>query len=350
MKIAIITLPLISNFGGILQNYALQLALKNLGHEPETIDLDQSPCRIRYAFRFIRALLTQRSKFVKPDTYHRNPAVTSFLSKNIVLTSRVKCYCCNNDLLNYDAYIVGSDQVWRYTNSKYEIYDVYLRFTQGHNCKRIAYAISFGVSKWLYPACVTKKCRTLISNFDAVSVREENAVKLCRENLGYSPIQVLDPTLLHSKDVYQNLCLEIPVHKGVLVSYILDLTDEKKNLVEDIACRLDLSPVYLTEKRSGGYAVEEWLSYFRDADFVVTDSFHGTVFSIVFEKKFFSILNSNRGADRFTSLLKQLGLDNRLLVDYEYESRLGDIDWELVNNRKEIFINYSMNFLSNSLT
>ena len=348
MKIAIVTLPLISNFGGILQNFALQHCLKSMGHQPYTIDLDQSPSLIRYIARCLYlTLINKRITFA--DTYKRNPAIESFLERNIQLTDRVKKYSNNDSLRKYDAYVVGSDQVWRFTNSKYEIEDVYLNFTDGLNCNRIAYAVSFGDAKWNYPENITKKCRELVSSFDAVSVRESSAIELCKENLGITPIQVLDPTLLVDKVVYLRLCEMITPRKGLLVAYILDSNPYKISMVTHFADSKGLKPVVISESRKGGITVEDWLAYYRDADFIITDSFHGTAFSIIMEKEFVSISNAKRGNDRFISLLGQLGLIGRLINEGDEIGELPEINWDEVNTRKADKRIQSINFILNGL-
>lgn len=348
MRIAIITLPLISNFGGILQNYAMQQALKKLGHDPTTIDLDQSPSFLRYIARCLYLSIISK-KICYADTYKRNPVICSFLAKNIKLTGRVKRYNNNESLLGYDAYIVGSDQVWRYTSSKYEIYDVFLEFTLSQQCKRLAYAVSFGDSNWNYPSYVTERCKSLVARFDAVSVRELSAIKLCQDNLNITTVQVIDPTLLIEKDYYLDLCKGYTPKAGILVAYILDLNDYKAHLVNQIAKEKGLSTVYIRESRKGGIKIEEWLAYFRDAEFIVTDSFHGTAFSLIFNKNFISICNQKRGSDRFTSLLNIFELADHLIMENEEPPALNDIDWLKVNKIKQEEIEKGLRFIQEGL-
>lgn len=313
MRIAIITQPLISNFGGILQNYALQKTLKGMGQDPITIDIDPSPSFFRLLIRYIHLFIANKGRFVKPDTYKRNPIVESFLKTNVSLTPRVKSFRNNPEFSKFDAYIVGSDQVWRYSYNKPFIKDMYLDFTRGCCCRRMSYAASFGDSTWDYPDKITKECKRNISMFDAVSVREKSAIKLCQENYQITPTLVLDPTLLVNESVYFDLCKDVPKKTNILLSYILDLDNSKKYFVEKVAKELNLLPVFLTEKRDGGVSVEEWLSYFRDGSFIITDSYHGTVFSIIFHKNFLSIVNKKRGEDRFITLLNEMGLGNRMI-------------------------------------
>lgn len=341
-------MPLLSNFGGILQNYALQTFLKEIGHEPITIDLDPSPSKLRYFLRVCKGFL--KGSFKLPDTYNRNPIIESFLRDNINLTKRIHVFSSLGDIVKQgDAFVVGSDQIWRYAFSKPYIYDVYLEFTKSLKCKRISYAASFGISTWDYPPKVTAKCKKLLSSFDAISVRENSAIELCKTYFGLEPKLVLDPTLLLDKKVYSSLCDSISKSPKTLVAYVLDKNENKCRLIEDVANKLNLEPVVLTEKRDKGITVNKWLSYFRDASFVITDSYHGTVFSIIFEKNFLSIMNSNRGADRFYSLLAPLCLQSRLISDYNDKYEIEEIDWEQVNKVKNEIIKDSKQYLINNL-
>jgi hypothetical protein len=291
-------------------------------------------------------IITKRT-LVLPSRFKRNSQVTPFIDKYINLTSRTKNYA-KEELRKYDAYIVGSDQIWRYSYSKPVIKDVYLSFTKGLNCKRISYAASFGVSELDYPSDIEQACRVLLQQFNAVSVREETAIKICKEHFQVCAKQVVDPTLLNDKQVYEDVCKNIPTKSGILVAYVLDMTPEKKRYILETSKEKGLEAVILTEKRKGGITIEEWLAYFRDASFVFTDSFHGTVFSIIFEKDFITFDNSKRGSDRFVSLLHQFSLEDRL-VDIDNMRVLNAINWKDVRVKKEIAARNGNNFLQDSL-
>lgn len=348
MRVAIVTLPLLSNFGGILQNYALQTAIKRLGHEPETIDFDVSPSLFRQLLRCAKLLLQQGRHFQIPSMYKRNDHVAPFIEQHLRMTERTKTYK-KDSLRNYDAYIVGSDQVWRYRYSKPVIKDVFLKFTEGLNCKRISYAASFGASSLDYPEKIIKQCRSLIKEFDAVSVREETGLKICRDIFNQQAELVIDPTLLNDKEVYYELCQRVPPKKSILLAYVLDMTPQKLKLIQKTASEKKLEPIIVSEKREGGITIEEWLAYFRDAEFVFTDSFHGTVFSIIFENDFVTLNNTNRGPDRFISLLKRFSLEDRLINNTEI-GRLKDVNWAAVREIKTEVANEGLNFLRNSLS
>lgn len=203
----------------------------------------------------------------------------------------------------FDAFVVGSDQVWR---PKYapNIDDAFLVFLKKDSARRVAYAASFGVDNWEYTPQQTEKCAAFAKKFNDISVREESGVDLCKENFGVEAAWVLDPTLLLNKEDYFELCKDVPVKKGnVLAVYMLDANDAVLSLCHKIAMERGLELNVVSADARASLSVPEWLAMFRDASYVVTDSFHGTVFSIIFGKEFNCIYNETRGKARFESLL-----------------------------------------------
>lgn len=194
--------------------------------------------------------------------------------------------------------------------------------------KRIGYATSFGVDNWEYSTEQTIKCSLLVKSFDAISVRKDSAVNLCKEYLGVDVIQVLDPTMLLNKDDYIKLVEKdnIKECKRTLMTYILDKSSENTIIIQKVAKELGLIPFSVLPNKTFSEVgrkyiddcifpnVTDWIRGFMDADYVVTDSFHGTIFSIIFNKPFISIGNAGRGLTRFTSLLKMFGLEHRLIL------------------------------------
>jgi hypothetical protein len=239
-------------------------------------------------------------------------------------------------LADYDAIIVGSDQIWRpsYVRRmwKTDVQDAFLRFTNGWKGKRVSYAASFGVDRWLFSEEETAECKSLVHLFDAVSVREDSGVDLCSNHLGINATQLIDPTLLLTKNDYTSLIREQKDshsdYDGIF-NYVLDETPNKQLLIQRIAKDRNLRPYGIVinsqdlskpvEERVLP-SIEEWIKCFRDAKFVVTDSFHGCVFSIIFRKPFVAIANSNRGMSRFNSLLSMLDLEDHLLTSTEQYS------------------------------
>lgn len=356
MKIGIATRPLLANYGGILQNFALQHILRKLGHEPITIDFIPRYSMYKYTRSLCKTLLLwfipwKRRPFMSHKSIvERNGKIENFCRKYISLTTRVHRY--SPDVVNlYDmnAVITGSDQVWR---AKYNLYpghleDMFLHFVQESKVKKLSYAASFGIDEWDYSKKETEQCKNCAKQFIGISVRESSGVSLCKQHLQVMAVTVLDPTLLLDRQDYEQICAEIPLNTSRFMAvYVLDSSLAKQNMIEKIAQKKGLKVKYFSAHHNMKLSIEEWLSMFRDAEFVVTDSFHGTAFSILFNKPFLSIGNSGRGMARFHSLLDMFNLQNRLCeVGKESIDIVEPIDWEKVNNIRKQWKKRSLDFL-----
>lgn len=378
MKIGILTLPLNSNYGGVLQAYALQTVLKRMGHDVLEVELKKNlrwqypplwkiPLSFgkRFLFKYIvrrknqKILLERYERKIYPLLVHD---ILAFISKYIKQFKVDKFIDCKG---KFDAFVCGSDQIWRYKYYPFfegDIANVYLKFLGDDSCKRIAYAASFGTDNWEYPAKETAECKNWIQKFDAVSVREETGVKLCSTYYDIKAKHVLDPTMLLSKDDYVDLIekSDVPKSKGNLFCYILDNTDEKMNVVKNIEKQRHLSPFFMNgdcgnwtedlEKRIQP-PVESWLRAFYDSEFIVTDSFHACVFSILFHKQFLVIGNKERGLARIYSLLSMFGLEDRLTSDTDLDiNRMKTIDYDRVDEILAKHREESRTFLIQALT
>lgn len=352
MRICIITQPLKANYGGILQNYALQIALKRMGHTPVTIDYIYQPSIIRYLLSICKTILLRclgkRCSFAKLK-YKRKENIQQFVNKHIIVTEQVHEY--RRELvsrIHAEAIIVGSDQVWRAIYNQGVLEDMFLKFSQGLDIKRIAYAASFGISDLDYSQKQVQICSTLIKNFDLVSVREESGVELCQKYFGVSSIWVCDPSLFLNMEDYVALCADIPTRKyKFIVAYILDSASDLKERIKAIAHQNALEVVYITADNNLTISIEEWLALFRDTEFVITNSFHGTIFSIIFNKPFYSLYNDSRGNTRLSSLLSKFDLSDRRIISLEKLDY--NIDWEKVNKKRTQFVNDSIAILASAL-
>lgn len=331
MKIGILTLPLHTNYGGILQAYALQTTLERMGHEVKVIDRNRKPevnisinvrlkrLILKYIFKkeISRITILEEYKITK----RKNKYVWAFSDKYIKRREIKYLTEINKD--EFEAIIVGSDQIWRreyFLNSYTNAIDAFLAFTKKWNIKRIAYAPSFGIDAWEYSLKETADIKKLLSNFDLITVREEKGVELCKKFLNISATLVLDPTLLLNKNDYISLFAKkrLPVHEGNLFCYILDNTKKKQRFIQRVEKKMGLQAFALCDKREEPQpSVEEWLKCFYQADYVITDSFHGCVFSIIFKKPFVVFENPQRGNSRFRSLLKKCGLEDRIIKNYK---------------------------------
>lgn len=377
MKIGIITQPLDVNYGGLLQNYALQQVLHSLGHDVYTINRrlpDIYTCRWDVILRWtLKRYIKKMIGWEYPRSHKEDNIVkqncTHFVKENINVT---KAFQNNKELETiikkhkFEAYFVGSDQVWRPMYSE-NIYNDFLDFCQKKtNIKRLAYAASFGVSEWEFNIEQTKECSRLAKLFDAISVREDSGIALCKEHFDVDAIHVLDPTLLLEKEDYIKLVEKAkePVSDGNLFCYILDNKDSIENGIKEIEQKLSLKSFKVKARNSkrtlrrgeaiNNYIISsptKWLRAFMDAEMVFTDSFHGCVFSIIFNKPFWVIGNKERGNARFDSLLKQFNLESRRVDIKEIDNidLTTPIDWNKVNTIKKEWQEKSLNFLKENL-
>lgn len=363
MKIGILTQPLVNNYGGILQNFALQLTLKDLGHYPVTINFEHTPLKLS-AFRLAASVLKRlffyvfkkKSIFLNPykeDSFifAIRPEQKRFIRENITKFD-TNCVLHDQDFLkDFDAFVVGSDQVWRPMYSPH-INNFFLDFANEKQ-KKIAYAASFGTDNWEFSKELTKSAKSLLQRFNGVSVREKSGVDLCKSYLSIDAIQVLDPTFLVSQEVYSAIADRTLERKEIcyVATYILDSSDQKTLRIEDIASMNHFEIVKLgTEQKGVLQSIEGWLSSIKYAKFVVTDSFHGTVFSMIFHKPFVTFYNPERGNSRLESILKTVGLENRLCSPVDFnEKNLKDIDWERVDIILDQMKQKSLAFLKSSL-
>lgn len=328
MKILILTQPLLNNYGCLLQNYAMQRVLERLGNQSVTFDVILPSnllgyvlsCMKTFMLFFIPGKRRSFAKYVKP--VRRNALSDKFVLDYLKTTKPSSKYSKNLIVQNsIDAVIVGSDQVWR-PKYNFQIEDMFLRFAERLSIKRISYAASFGVDNWEYSPKQTRKCSALARKFDAISVREESGIKLCKEYLGVDAALVLDPTLLLKKEDYLSVCEDVLVcNEKYLAVYVLNENEEVTDAYEKEAMVRGLVVKKFHADSKATLSVPEWLAMFRDASFVVTDSFHGTVFSIIFGKDFKCIYNKSRGSARFESLLK---LYNSGKID---ETREFSLNW-----------------------
>ena len=367
MKIGILTQPLHHNYGGILQNYALQKTLKDMGHEVWTIDRGfYFPGYRKYASIIKRLLLKPINRNApirvwptKKEEEIIRQHIKTFIKNNIQTTEKTtstKQLVRLHQKYAFDAYIVGSDQVWRPRYSPC-LTNYFLDFVESErNVKKIAYAASFGVDDWEFTEEQTRECARLAKQFDAISVREDSAVELCKKYLNVDAVHLLDPTLLLNKEDYLALInsANTTPSNGDLFVYILDKDEKKTHIVNEVAKQKNLTPFELLPKQFLIEAskneiekciyppIEQWLRSFLDAKFIITDSFHGTIFSIIFEKPFIVIGNKKRGLSRFNSLLEMFELkdtlvDNHQKLFYEnilYKSSYYSIVSQIINKKQ----------------
>ena len=339
MKIGILTQPLHTNYGGLLQAFALQRFLRDMGHDALTIDYVARRARpwlapYRFARRCIGKFLLGRggALFPKPLSAGAARHTARFVAENIRTTRKIFAPARARDFAEYafDAFVVGSDQTWRPAYSPH-MPTFFLDFlpAEDFRTRRVAYAASFGTETWEFSPKLTRVCAPLAKRFHAISVREDSGVALCEKFLGVPAEHLLDPTLLLDAAVYREIVerdeargfLEKRVPARRVFAYILDASAEKSAAIARAAKTLGAEAEEIMPSRAALRAgtaafppVSAWLRGFRDAEFVVTDSFHGCVFSLIFGVPFLALGNASRGMARFFSLLKLFGAEHRLVA------------------------------------
>lgn len=312
MNIAIISLPLHQNYGGILQSYALQEFLVQQGHNVTLLDRRRNHSDENIGSRIYN--------YISQDILHRN--VQKFISQHIHRSPKITSQSSLNEIAkDFDAVIVGSDQVWRLSMIKGVETNYFLDFVPD-SCRKIAYSASFGTTQWEGTDVLTKKIVPLAKRFDAISVRESDGVDMCRNLFGVEAVHTVDPVLLHKKEFYVSTLLDSDnSEENGLFYYFLGPNEEKRQGVEMLSDRLGLTPFSVTPKwkfRIGKFEFssvpgpKDWVDSFRRAKFILTDSFHGVAFSIIFNKPFVVLPHKSGGLSRIHSVLSQFGLESRL--------------------------------------
>jgi hypothetical protein len=355
------TLPLENgNYGGLLQAYALQTHLRKLGLEPVTdtarrFDRRGWKYRAKHAARTgLLSLGYHNAEWIDRAARAKDEPLVAEFARDHLTTVDLFTHSGTVDeelVAATDVFVVGSDQVWRrrYTDVRSYLFDF---LDIGDNRPRLSYAASFGRDDLAeYDSSLCDDAAVLLGRFDAVSVREESGVQLVHRLADVPAEHHIDPTLLLPRSHYEELAADraADVTAGSLVDYVLDNSASARRIVQEVASRFGSATVSLIPETARSYrelsanperfarpTVETWLATIAAAGFVVTDSFHGTVFAILHNVPFISVVNANRGAARFESLLKMFDLQDRLVrpderVDLALVER--SISWTETNAR-----------------
>lgn len=337
MKVALFIFRFGPSHGSILQTYALTRTLESMGHDVTVIDRqkpitinDYNVCLRRVVKGFLKRRFSWHDFYIGSFSQYVMKNLNGFLIKEmrpqtITLTSDSELMEVGKG--DYDAYIVGSDQTWR-PKYVYDIYNYFLDFVpQDRNVKRVAYAVSFGTSEWEYSSEQENKCKDLVKRFNGVSVREQEGVGMCKEHFGIDAMHVLDPTMFMTVEDYYKIIGEREHSDEKYVGYnYLDFSNEKMKMVNMISDILGIPSKQINSmtenpdakaKDKVAPSIEEWLRGIANSDFVIVDSFHATVFAIIFHKEFVTVGNERRGLARFTSLLKMFGLEKRMITNID---------------------------------
>lgn len=352
MKISLLTIWHCCNYGAELQTYATVKALTELGHQVEVIDYrltETPPKTTKDKIAKLISLMTLShfkfsrfwNKFLKNKTCHYRNAEE--LKRNPPKA---------------DVYIVGSDQVWNEDITKDKA-DVYFLCFGNDNVVRMSYSSSIGVDFWNGSEKITVIVKDQFNKFKAISCRETTGCRVLRETFGKEVTHVLDPTMLHES--YPELTGNIKKRK-TLVFYPLTTYPELESLSKELAKELGLEFIN-NNKRSmltkhipwNRRSVEQWVKNIAEAEFVVTHSFHGLAFCIIYKKSFVIVKakDSNRQT-RLTDLLNELGLTDRFFNSCEEAKNSTiwkkPIDYDKVYLKLEKMKNDSYNYLKAALS
>jgi len=296
------------NFGAVLQAYSARKNIEDLGYEAYLVNYQPINKSIKsFVWNLIMSIGGFRfNKFRKQE-------IPNILSKTNSFEELVKL----NEKL--DGFVVGSDQVWRYIEDLEVLSTYYLHFVNDDKVK-IAYAASFGVDYWPNNKPLeTGKIKQLAKKFNSISVREDSGVDLCAKHFNVDSVRVLDPTMLVDRNSFLNMATQKRLCKEKYYAYMM-LHNSKKSekYFRDLAIKQDskfirlqgikfYSPKMIYFYRS----IKDWLSYIRDAEIIITDSFHTVVFATVFKKNFAVISNPINGITRLKNLLSMIGEEDK---------------------------------------
>lgn len=368
-KVATITYHNVDNYGAVLQAYALQQVLIDMGMETEIIDYTRS--NLSDVLTMFKTKIGSTLKG-KPDK--QLYSVKEFLdmvfrgdgsSKDIhesFVEFRKKHLLCSRPVnkktipqleKEYDYIVVGSDQVWNCGRVNLE--PTYMLDFVSDDRKKISYAASFGISE--IPEKYEEVYKRLLAKFAHISVREERGVSLVKELTGKEAKLVLDPTLLLNKKKWLKIADEkIGKEEGYILVYHLGESRRIQEIAEKLSKQTGLQIRYARKQKSkddatvvNGVSPTEWLGLFLNADYIITSSFHGVAFSVNFNKEFYAVKAEDRiraaMQSRIESILKRTGLEKRYIADFSEINVEEKIEYDDVNIKLNDLREQSMGYL-----
>lgn len=352
-KVAVITRHSVANYGSVLQSYATQKIFESLGTECVIIDYSKKE---ETGLNLAKTLCYNSKKWSKNGItrliYTVIQTPNYFLSykkfekyRNLLLNQTIT-YSSFEELKSNppiaDIYCTGSDQVWGKIGRDIIDKAYFLEFVP-KDAKCISYAASIGTAT--VQAKVIKYFKKYLKKYSKILVREQSAVEILK-SIGFENSEmVLDPTLLLNYSKWSNLTSCKPYKKKYVLVYQLHDNKEMELYCKKISNKLGLELIRICPSlqsifRTGKSVLlpnpSEFLSYIKNAEYIITDSFHGTVFSIIFNKEFVDIMPENTST-RIESLLELLTLEDRILKDYGNFSVFDKkIDYNRVNKKLDI--------------
>lgn len=356
MEIRTITYHASHNYGAMLQAHALYKYLSKKGHQVKIIDyIDdkvlQSNAVLKKGFSVKNIVKNMFNLIYLPALRCRYKRFEAFKAEYMELTKQYD----KKDMETYeekvDLYIAGSDQIWNCMNHIEELF--FLSFNTG-KAKKVSYAASIGISK--IPESKKEKVGQLLNKFDLVSVREEEAKEILRQEYGIRATVVCDPVLLLSQKYWSQLAGNNPIVEGeYILCYCLGNIQETNECLSKLKEELKLPIILLSgsgytkimhDKVIRNAGPLQFLNLIKYAAVVVCSSFHGTVFSTIFEKNFISVVDKIKPS-RVKEYLNRIGLNNCIYSEkYNYNA---EMNYVTVNQMIEEYKKQSLEFLNNKV-
>ncbi|MDY6294525.1 MAG: polysaccharide pyruvyl transferase family protein [Bacteroidales bacterium] len=350
MKIALLTIWHIGNYGAEMQAYATVKALNELGHEVCLIDLRLTDALHPTLKIKIAGQISMHSKW----SSKLNSFWKEFMPGSIRYTSLEQL---KSNPPQADIYLIGSDQVWNpvLTESLSKAY--FLDFGSNET-RRISYASSFGVSEFEDSPKFIEDYGPLLERLNCVSCREKTGVELLKRYFNIDAVNVLDPTLLHTD--YCEITGKLSEEETLVFYPISSDVAQVEEMLRQLAIKLNLKYINANYKKMlfgsikwDGLSVNEWLRTIGQAKFVMTPSFHGVAFSIIFHRQFIVVGTNAKRSSRIIDLLEVLGLSDRIYPSVD--EALADKPWEKIIDYSQVDAKLSTlreaswEYLSNSL-
>jgi hypothetical protein len=355
-KIGIINFHRAINYGAVLQAYALSEAIKKLGYNAVTIDYKNPLIEKIYNPRYINykslkgilsGILTYNRRKRKKELFE------DFRAKYFTLYEPPNLYSLNTD--EYYKFITGSDQVWNYNLTEYDT--VYFLEFISVSKKKNSYAASFGFDE--IPDEYVEDYRGFLEDFNQISVREEQGAQIIKNLLNRHAEVVLDPTMLLSKEEWIKISKKYKRNKNYILIYQLaasqSLLDFAVELSKQTNCEIinisDAIRRRIKAKYVTGVGPQEFMGLFSNARYIVTNSFHGTAFSINFNKPFFveMLPPPAKVNSRLENILDTFDLRSRQIINGTNANIFTDIDYATVSKKLELERKRSLDYLKRIL-
>lgn len=351
MKIALMTIWHVKNYGAELQTYATVKTLQEMGHDVCVIDyrLFERPKRtslIGCILDFAHDLAPENIKF------------ENFWRKHIPSTKHYTYYDeLKRDVPDADLYLVGSDQVWNPEITQEKVLAYFLDFVPAGRFMA-SYAPSFGTDKWNGTDELTQKVQERLSEYKGVSCRERQGIDILKVQFGITALQVLDPSLLRTS--YTELTGKICI-KSTLAYYQLRESPILSSFAQRMAAKMGLEYINVNKKTKltssfpwNRRSPQQWIKTIAESSFVITHSFHGLAMSLVHHRPFMVVCENGGRISRIASLLNIVGLEDRLFTSIETaeasEIWQKEIDWNKVNSLLQAQRDMSMKYLTTITT